>query len=158
VGGRERHHTAIEIVIDPSSLATVRTALQALEWFGVGSGQISPIDDSPHALGQTWGWDKRHGCWRVDVIRESWDGDSWVYRRDTAVRLPLAEAIERTVDGIPYLVPQIVLLFKAKTPREKDESDFERLLPLLDSARRSWLADALRAAHPGHSWLPLLAG
>jgi hypothetical protein len=94
----------------------------------------------------------------VDVIRESWDGDSWAYRRDAAVRLPLAEAIERTVDGIPYLVPEIVLLFKAKTPREKDESDFARLLPLLDSARRKWLAAALQTAHPGHRWLPLLAG
>jgi hypothetical protein len=62
--------------------------------------------------------------------------------------------IEWTEEGIPYGRPEIILLFKAKNAdRPKDEADFTAVLPKLDSARRSWLVDALRLLHPGHSWL-----
>jgi hypothetical protein len=149
VGGEPRHHTDIEIVIDRHSLSAVRAALPTLTWFGVGSGQITPILDEPGGVHQTWGWDQSCGCWRVDVIRERWEGDYWVYRRDPTVRCPLTEAIEQTEEGIPFLAPELVLLFKAKAHRAKDESDFARLLPLLSPDRKSWLAAALRAAHPG---------
>jgi hypothetical protein len=105
---------------------------------------------------QTWGWDAAEGCWRVDVFREPWAGDTWVCRRDAAVRLPLVNAIERTPDGIPFLRPEIVLLFKAKHVREKDVADFDRALPRLELQRRRWLAEALRVVHPGHAWIERL--
>jgi hypothetical protein len=35
-------------------------------------------------------------------------------------------------NGTPYLVPEIVLLFKAKHDRPKDNADFAEVLPLLD--------------------------
>ena len=156
--GEPQQHSDIEIAIDGSSFERVRAALPTLVWFVVDSGQVTAIEDAPGNLHQTWGWDPSGGCWRLDVLREPWQDDSWVYRRDPAVRRPLTQAIERTVDGIPYLSPEIVLLYKAKTPRPKDESDFARLLPLLNSNRSAWLAAALRTAHPAHHWLSLLAG
>jgi hypothetical protein len=65
--------------------------------------------------------------------------------------------IERDPTGIPYLAPEIVLLFKAKhAARGKDAADFARALPLLDGQRREWLADALRVVHPGHDWITLV--
>jgi hypothetical protein len=65
--------------------------------------------------------------------------------------------IEHDPNGIPYLAPEIVLLFKAKhAARDKDAADFARALPLLDAQRRQWLADALRIVHPGHDWLTLV--
>jgi len=49
--------------------------------------------------------------------------------------------------------PEVVLLFKAGSPRPKDERDFELALPSLDERRRGWLHDALNLVHPGHPWL-----
>jgi hypothetical protein len=57
-----------------------------------------------------------------------------------------------TTGGVPVMAPEIALLFKAKAPRFKDQRDFDRVLPHLDRAARSWLASALEQAHPGHPW------
>jgi hypothetical protein len=64
-----------------------------------------------------------------------------------------AEAIRRTNDGLPYLAPEIVLLFKARWSRPKDEDDLNRVLPLLDAPARRWLRQALERVHPGHAWI-----
>lgn len=61
-----------------------------------------------------------------------------------------------TSDGIPYLMPEIVLLFKAKHDRPKDHADFEGTLPLLDDQQRTWLGAGLARVHPGHVWLERL--
>jgi hypothetical protein len=52
--------------------------------------------------------------------------------------------------------PEIVLLFKAKAMREKDERDFAVVVPLLDDTQKAWLRDALLRVHPGHAWLAVL--
>jgi hypothetical protein len=58
----------------------------------------------------------------------------------------------RAAGGVRVVPPEIALLFKAKAPRFKDQRDFDRVLPHLDRAARSWLASALEQAHPGHPW------
>ena len=55
--------------------------------------------------------------------------------------------------GIPYLAPELVLLFKAKHARPKDQSDFDQTIPHMTPAQRTALARLLARAHPGHRWL-----
>jgi hypothetical protein len=66
----------------------------------------------------------------------------------------------RSAGGIPYLAPELVLLFKSRNTsnheRAKDQIDFENTLPQLDSERRAWLRWALVATAPEHSWLQQL--
>jgi hypothetical protein len=52
-------------------------------------------------------------------------------------------------DGIPYLAPELVLLFKAKHVRHKDQADFDLTIPHLTRAQRSRLAELLAIVHPG---------
>jgi hypothetical protein len=59
-------------------------------------------------------------------------------------------------DGIRYLKPEIVLVFKARLGREKDEPDFEATLPMLDQERRDWMREVLSTLVPGHHWLSRL--
>jgi Aminoglycoside-2''-adenylyltransferase len=164
LGGEPREHEDLEIGVARESFPAVRLALPELEWFGAGRigdepGRIWPLDEAPEVLHQTWGWDGAAGRWRLDVFREPWEGDIWVCRRDPSIRRPVADAIEYTPSGIPYLAPELVLLFKAKhAARERDLLDLERALPRLDGARRRWLADALAVVHPGHEWIELVAG
>jgi hypothetical protein len=91
------------------------------------------------------------------VFREPSSHGEWVCRRDERIKLPYNELIEHTGDGIPYMRPEVVLLFKAKRTRPKDEQDLSDALPLLDAARRGLLADWIALVHPGHAWLARLA-
>ena len=50
---------------------------------------------------------------------------------------------------VGFVRPEVALLFKAKAPRFKDQRDFDRVLPRLDRAARSWLASGLAQAYPG---------
>jgi hypothetical protein len=162
VGLESRAHEDLEIAVGRTSFGAIRTALPELTWFAAGGlegepGRVWPIDDAPAELHQTWGWDSANDCWRVDVFREPWEGETWVCRRDQSIRRPIADVIERDPAGIPYLAPEIVLLFKAKhAARDKDAADFARALPLLNVRRRQWLAEALRVVHPGHDWIRLV--
>ena len=157
-GEQTREHEDLEISIPAHAFEAVRRALAPLELWVVGDGLARAV--TPETLAahfQTWAREPDTGIWRLDVMREQWDGDTWVYRRDSRLRLPLSQVLERTGDGIPYAAPEVALLYKAKGLRPKDEADFASVLPLLHASRRRWLADALALVHPGHPWLAALA-
>lgn len=59
-------------------------------------------------------------------------------------------------DNIRYLRPEIVLVYKARLRRAKDEPDFEATLPTLDEGRRDWMRTALEVVAPDHPWLARL--
>ena len=65
-----------------------------------------------------------------------------------------SSSVRRT--GFPICAPEVVLLFKAKATRPKDEADFAGVLPMLGGGQRAWLGEALARVHPGHAWLELL--
>lgn len=88
-----------------------------------------------------------------DLLLNDADGDTWIFRRDGRVTRPLGE-LGFTHADVPVLAPEIVLLFKAKDPRPKDEADRAILTPRLGPGARAWLDEALRTVYPGHRWLP----
>ena len=158
-GRQTRDHEDLEIAVPDHGFDAVREALAEFELFVIGGGFAHPLTSEALATHhQTWVREPTTGKWRLDVMREPWDGDTWVCRRDRRIRLPSSSVIAHTEDGIPYAQPEVALLFKAKAARPKDEDDFAAVLPLLDPARRRWLAEALALVHPRHSWLRSLSG
>jgi hypothetical protein len=81
-----------------------------------------------------------------------------VYRRNPAVRKPLDEVGVRALGGVPIVVPEIVLLYKAHDLAEKDEADFRSILPHLTPSRKAWLLGALDETTPNHPWARRLRG
>jgi hypothetical protein len=158
LGEQTRAHKDIEIAIDRDQAATVWACLDDLDWFAIGRGRAWPLADAPPQLHQTWGRDRALRRWRLDVLREPWDGGDWVFRRDSRIRRPLAQAIDRNSDAVPFLAPELVLLFKAASPREDDEADLARIIPVLTGGQIEWLAGSLRLVHPTHEWLERLSG
>lgn len=164
LGGEHREHEDLEVAIPAGSLGEFLVALPGLEVYAVkvpGKGTFTPVGEAGDGLAethQTWVRDPAGGQWRLDLFREPGDEETWICRRDERIRLPYDEVIAHTDDGIPYGRPEIVLLYKAKHSREKDESDFEAALPHLDPSARRRLADWLRLVHPGHGWLARLRG
>lgn len=157
LGARTREHRDIEVAVGPRGFEEALLALADHELVVVGNGRGWPL--SEHALAahhQTWVRDAETGAWRLDLFREPWEGGTWVFRRDSRLRLPLERVIDRTPEGIPYARPEIVLLFKAKAPSTKDEGDLAVTLPHLDGPARAWLGDALTLVHPDHGWLDAL--
>jgi hypothetical protein len=161
-GAVSRDHGDVEITIPRSRFYAVRARLDGYELFVAGDGKLWPADEADESLWamhhQTWVRDPDAGVFRLDVMREPHDGDTWICRRDANIRLPYADVIARTSDGIPYLRPEFVLLFKAKGVRKKDEADLAAVAPTLDADARSWLADAIaRVYGADHAWLAALA-
>jgi hypothetical protein len=157
-GEQTREHEDLEIGIPEQAFAAVREALAGLEVLAIVDGKAVEATGETLAVShQTWVREPETGLWRLDVIREPWDGDTWICRRDPRIRRPRAELIARTADGIPYQRPEIALLFKAKRTRDKDRADFDAVFALLDADARAWLRGALELAHPRHEWLRELA-
>jgi len=161
LGCERREHDDLEIgVPNERFLTAVAPALSDLELFVTDSGQVIPIAQASDRLAfthQTWGLDRAAGVWRIDVFREPSSEGDWICRRDERIRLAYDELIEHTADGIPYGRPEVVLLFKARSARPKDESDLAAVLPQLSPERRQLLAGWIAQVHPGHFWLPDLA-
>ena len=154
-GSVSRDHEDVEIAVPKASFWAIRDALPELEFTIVGAGRKWLLsDDVAFAMThQTWGRDPASGDYVIDVFREPHDGDVWICRRDPSIRMPYAELFRRNADGLPYTIPEVVLLFKAKAARAKDEQDLEGVLPLLSPSSKSWLRDAMERVHPGHPWI-----
>ncbi|XOQ23881.1 MAG: Transposase [Pseudomonas shahriarae] len=92
-------------------------------------------------------------CGRVDMMIESGSPEVWVYKRDGSIRFPRTEMLYLSSEGIPYLRPAAILLFKALHVRPKDEEDFHKALPTLPDEEVAWLRRHLLKLHPGHHWI-----
>jgi hypothetical protein len=99
--------------------------------------------------------------WTFELMLDESEEDHWVFRRERTVQRPLALGVLRDPNGIPFLAPEIQLLYKARSIRVQDQADFGHVAPRLDPAARSWLRAALTRVDPRHEWLissPHLAG
>jgi hypothetical protein len=134
VGEISRHHDDIEIALPAVSFDLVVAALPEYAWDVVGDGRVWPYPQQLATHFQTWLREPATGTYRLDVFREPQRGGRWVCRRDRSITLSHSELIRYTGDGIPYVIPEVALLFKAKHLRDKDEADFTRALPALDAA------------------------
>ncbi len=96
----------------------------------------------------------------IDFLLADQDSSAWRYRREPAIVRDLSRIEFRTEDGIPFLAPELVLLFKSTTSsgkeRSKDQADFEEAYTRLEPERRAWLRWALMAVDPSHRWIERL--
>lgn len=154
-GAQTREHGDIEIAIPAATFPEVRKRFSGYAFDAVSSGRIweNATPDVLAATHQTWLRDPATGDFLLDVFREPHDGETWICRHDETIRLPSSEIIRYTPDGIPYLAPELVLLFKAKHARPKDQADFGETVPHMTPAQRATLAELLDRAHPGHHWI-----
>jgi hypothetical protein len=72
---------------------------------------------------------------------------------DPTLRVPWEDAVLKSGRGIPYLAPELQLLFKSKNNRTKDDRDASEVIPALAAVRQRRLRDLLPHDHP---WKVLL--
>lgn len=156
-GSQTRRHADLEIAVPAADFPEIRDRFPApgFVFDAVGDKRVWP-DATPEALAvtqQTWLREAAGDDYRVDVVREPHEHRTWICRHAPSIRFPYADIIRRTADGIPYLTPELALLFKAKYLRPKDQQDFEATVPLLSRAQRERLADLIGHKYPDHQWL-----
>jgi len=76
--------------------------------------------------------------------------DEWLLSREPRVSMPLQQAVRRSAWGVPALVPEALVFYKAADLRRRDKLDFAALLPELTDEQRDWLRNAISLV--GHPW------
>lgn len=156
--GREtREHHDVEIVVFRKNQQDLKEYLKDWEFSKVIKGEFHPWQDEYlelpvheiHAIHKSTGE-------LLEVLLNEEIDDRWVYRRDSRISIDHQSAFGKTEDGIPYLKSEIVLLYKAKNSREKDDLDFYKTLSYLNESQKKWLKGAIELSIPNHKWLASL--
>ncbi|RXV64995.1 amino acid transporter [Burkholderia stabilis] len=158
-GVQTREHNDLEFTILREDFDRFRQAFGDLEFYTAHAGVVEKLpanQRAPSGIMQFWGYDRAAERWRIDMMIEPGTPEWWAYKRDPSFKRPRAEMVMRTVDGIPFLNPSAVLLFKARDRRPKDQRDFDNALPKLPVIERTWLKDCLDVLHPGNEWARML--
>lgn len=161
--GVRRLHEDIDICCFSDDLEALRAQLGGTfhMWSNHGATFRLIDDEQPeplHPLSQVWMRVDADSPWLMDCILNPRTDEGWWRSRREEIDLaaPLDEVTWVGDDGIRYLNPEYILLFKAKLAREKDEVDLDVAWPMLEAERRSWLLDQLRRFHPEHPWIDRL--
>jgi hypothetical protein len=152
-----RSHDDTDVGVVRSDLSDVYELVSQWSVHVAAAGALSPWRGEPLTLDRHQNnlWCRRtaEGPWVLDITIGEGSDENWIYRRDRSVQVPWDVAVLRTADGIPYLAPELQLLYKSKGLRQKDDVDAAEVIPTLDARRRGFVA---RVLEPGHPWRRLL--
>ncbi|WP_110884947.1 nucleotidyltransferase domain-containing protein [Deinococcus yavapaiensis] len=161
LGTLTRPHEDVDVILPRDRQAEARRYLEARRWrldacrdgtYRAWTETLEPPHFQVHARRADF-----TDALLIDFMFSNLSGDTWHYRRDEGVTRLLSEARRFTSSGLPYLAPELVLLFKSgsgnRAARGKDQRDFERVRPELNEEARRWLRNVLEARAPRHPWL-----
>ncbi len=161
--GWPREHEDVDLSILSCDVAAFRAHLgdDWTPWSNRG-GTLRPLSDLHTEVldvaSQIWVRRNAAAPWVLDLPLTPDREGLWTNKRLPDHVAPVEEVTWVADDGIRYLAPEIVLLFKAGQDRPKDRRDLRVSWPLLSVAQRSWLTRSLVPAYgAGHAWLPLVA-
>jgi hypothetical protein len=161
VGQQTREHGDLDIGIPRRHARQLIGALSSWEFFEARNGQLSRLETDREPgpdVNSLWCRPIGEASWTMELLLDASDQGFWVYRRQAQIRRPFTEVIRRSPQAIPYLAPEVQLLYKARSTRPRDQADFDRVAPRLDSAARTWLRQSLSATDPAHAWISALEG
>jgi hypothetical protein len=160
VGGQSRPHKDLDIGILRRDARRVLDSMPGWEFFEAKQGRLYRLEQQEPRLEVHSLWSRPIGQsqWALELMLDESEGDSWVFRRERKIRRALDLAISYNLERIPYLAPELQLLYKANRVRAADDADFQRVAPHLDDRARAWLHDALKEIDSDHPWLDAIHG
>ncbi len=157
VGRPTRSHGDVDVQIRRDDQLSFQAALATWDLHAADPpGTLRPWrrgEVLPPAVQDVWCRPVPTAPWAVQLMLADTLGDQWVFRRYRRVRRTLTALTRRSVEGLPYVAPEVQLLFKARaTPQPKDEHDFAIAHGLLSEDARAWLDAVLALYSPDHPW------
>ncbi|MYW02974.1 amino acid transporter [Streptomyces sp. SID3343] len=160
VGRRWRSHGDIDVLLLRRDQLAAQRALAGWQWWAADPpGSLrpwAPGEVLPVGIHDIWCRPGPGDPWRIQIMLDESEGVEWVSRRDSRMRRPLDTLGATSADGIPYLVPDVQLFYKAQDFRPKDEADLTAVLPVLTKPQRRRLAAAIGRTYGPHPWLERL--
>jgi len=160
IGHETRAHVDVDVAVLRRDQQAFREALGKWDVQVVQDGTFTPWKRGQQISApeqrEIWARERPDGPWRIELLFEESSGSRWSYRRDPRIGLNIADLGRRDERGIPYLRPEVTLLYKSKSPRATDETDLLNVLSHLDPAQRGWLFATIYTADPKHRWLERL--
>ena len=159
LGTQSRAHGDLDIGVLRRDITTVLAALSSWEIVAAKDGALAPlrVGETPHSAVHSF-WCRPVGTtlWTLELMLDECVEGAWSYRREPSIQRPFSAMIQRSPSGIPYLAPEIQLLYKARSARARDQADFELVGPRLGTPARTWLVDSLVRTEARHPWISAL--
>ncbi|MGH2560511.1 MAG: nucleotidyltransferase domain-containing protein [Thermomicrobiales bacterium] len=161
VGRQTRPHGDVDVQVLHRDQCAVRAHMHDWDLHAAdppGALRPWPLDEVlDEAIHDVWCRPAPDVPWSLQLMLLSTEEDRWVFRRDRRIGGSLATFGLRR-DGVPFVAPEVQLLYKSKSPRATDDVDFEEALPLLDGRQRDWLITSLETHVEEHPWISRLRG
>ena len=159
LGHSTRAHADLDVAVLRRDQQAFRRALPGWDLVIRTDGGFAPWAADTEVPGDAyriWARETPSGPWRIEIVLEECEGERWQFRGKRQIGVSVADLGRRDERGVPYVRPEVVLLYKSKTASGTDETDLLTVLPKLDKAARGWLFAALWTSQPGHRWLERL--
>ena len=151
----KRPHEDIEIAIFRRDQSALQNHLQDWHLQKVENGILSDWNKDDFLelpIFEIHCFNEKKELSRFEVLLNEINGKEWIFRRNEIITKPLSELHSESNHGIKFLRPEVVLLYKSKNPREKDERDFQAVVDYLDNESKKWLRNALLVCFSEHHW------
>ena len=156
LGQVTRPHGDIDVGIFRRDAPSVCATLSDWELFEAQAGSLKRLERRTmprKAVNSLWCRRRGERVWTFELMLDEGGGDTWKFRRNHEIERSFANAIHQNSEGIPYLAPEIQLLYKSKEVRPNDQIDFQRVVGRLDKDARAWLRTSIARMYPSHAWL-----
>lgn len=158
IGRQTRQHKDIDLIVFHHDQQEVYSYLSQ-EWIlykaykgtlEIWKGeQLKQVND-------IWVKKEKTCTWAFQLMFVDQVESDWVYRRHPSIRRKASDIFLTTQKSIRYLRPEIQLLYKGGSSliREKDDLDWQTILPYLTIEEKEWLVSGLKRQFPeGHRWM-----
>jgi hypothetical protein len=119
-GAQSRPHADLDVGILRRDAREVLAVFSSWQVFEIEAGVLTWL--KPGALPRSsvnslWCRPAGETPWALEFLLDDASEDEWVFRRQPDIRRRLCAIVRRTAAGLPYLAPEIQLLYKSRNPR-----------------------------------------
>lgn len=158
IGRQTREHKDIDVIVFRQDQQKVYSYLSQ-EWilYKAYKGTLEIWKGEPlEQVNDIWVKKDEQSAWSFQLMFVDQVDENWIYRRHPMIRRKASDIFLTTTEHIRYLRPEIQLLYKGGSSviREKDNLDWQTVLPYLTIEEKEWLVSGLKGQFPeGHRWI-----